>query len=612
MAMNILAPILMINLYKGYTAESFIVGSPDKSVVITEYVEPKDYLYQENLSSLTFVQEDEYWVASYNFEDREFDIEKTYAIFVNDYICTPVDVLGSKVSGTHTIKFNDINNDTLDITKMSIDFEFYTTYSSILLKVETADITYFNGFKQNPGFILTLTEIDPNLLEIVKNTTITITPEEPDENVVAVTFKSYDDSVLNTYYVEVGNTLSTTPDEPTRAGYVFQGWTLDGANIVDDLSTLTFSENTTFTAVWQAIHTIQFYSEGVKLSEETVLDGGYIINIPNSPVKDGYEFKGWSVDGQIVAVESLPITSSMVLIAVFEEPIFYFQVTFDASILEVPDSFILNYYNGAGTVYVQNGDQVASGITLCYSYNPQVFSKITFEGIDESSIANYQFVLTNNIVVYGERLEQEVEDTQCLITINGVRKYFGPINTGINYESGQIVEQGTVLWLDVYDYRTEDVSITAGNYTVTHYEAKVDMYAYTRYEIVADVSSLEISIIEKEVYDTASVAFNLIDYESQGYSFKVYCYDLEENVTYDIFDDHFKHARELSDGDTVAMGKIVYVLVYQDNSLLVESSSNHTTPLTKYNNGCDVYSYKNGGTVYAYCYIAYSNTLIIQ
>lgn len=245
MAMNILAPILMINLYKDYTAESFIIGSPDKSVVITEYVEPKDYLYQENLSSLTFVQEDEYWVASYNFEEREFDIEKTYAIFVNDYICTPVDVLGSKVSGTHTIKFNDINNDTLDITKMSIDFEFYTTYSSILLKVETADISYFNGFKQNPGFILTLTEIDPNLLEIVKNTTITITPEEPDENVVAVTFKSYDDSVLNTYYVEVGDTLSTTPDEPTRAGYVFQGWTLDGTNIVDDLSTLTFSENTT-------------------------------------------------------------------------------------------------------------------------------------------------------------------------------------------------------------------------------------------------------------------------------------------------------------------------------------------------------------------------------
>lgn len=246
MALNILAPILMINLYQDYTAESFIYGTPDKSVVITEYVKTNDYLYQENLSSLTFVQEDGYYVASYNFEDREFDIEKTYAIFVNDYICTPVDVLGSKVSGTHTIKFNDINNNTLDTTLMSIDFEFYTTYSSILLKVETADITYFNGFKQNPGFILTLGEIDPNLLEIVKNTTVTIEPEEPaDENVVAVTFKSYDDTTLNTYYVEKGNSLSTVPDEPARAGYVFKGWSLDGTNTVDDLSTLTFEENTT-------------------------------------------------------------------------------------------------------------------------------------------------------------------------------------------------------------------------------------------------------------------------------------------------------------------------------------------------------------------------------
>lgn len=223
MALNIVAPILVIKTVKSYNAKSYIYGTPDNTVVISEFVKQNDYLYQENLSNLTFVAEDEFFVASYNFEHKDFDLNKTYAIFVNDYICTPISKTGKTVAGTHVIKFKDINKNVLSTTNMETTFEFYNNYSSVLIKLSTNDIQYFNGFKKNPGFILTLTEIDPKILEIVKEST---SASEEEQEFFTVKFE-VDNSFLSSYRVAKGNKLTSLPTIPQKSGYYFDGWTLN-------------------------------------------------------------------------------------------------------------------------------------------------------------------------------------------------------------------------------------------------------------------------------------------------------------------------------------------------------------------------------------------------
>lgn len=235
MTLNIFAPILVIKTVKSYTAKSYIYGTPDNTVVVSDFVKPKDYLYQENLSSMSFVEEAEYFVASYNFEAREFDLTKTYNIFINDYVCTKVKTSGKSVSGYKEISFKDVKGEVIDTTKIEVDFEFYNTYSSVLIKVSTADIQYFNGYKKNPGLIISVSETNFYNDEVLDTCT--------------VEFKS-GEQLIATKYVERFNTVSTLPTAPTKSGYTFKGWSLDMVSIVDPLTTK-IQDNMVFYAVFE-------------------------------------------------------------------------------------------------------------------------------------------------------------------------------------------------------------------------------------------------------------------------------------------------------------------------------------------------------------------------
>lgn len=235
MIFNILAPILVVKTVKTYTAKSYIHGSPDNTVVISEFVKKKDYLYQENLSNLTLNEEDEYYVATYNFEERAFDLTKKYNIFINDYMCVDVETTGKSISGYRELTFKDINKEVLNTTKVEINFEFYNTYSSILIKVKTDDIQYFNGYKKNPGLIVTLAETNFN--------------EEALKDICTVEFKS-GDSVVAIKYIERFNSISDLPTAPTKVGYTFKGWSLDLQTVIDPL-TLKILDNMVFNAIFE-------------------------------------------------------------------------------------------------------------------------------------------------------------------------------------------------------------------------------------------------------------------------------------------------------------------------------------------------------------------------
>jgi len=115
-------------------------------------------------------------------------------------------------------------------------------------------------------------------------------------NTYVVTFDSKDgSSVPSTTYVTDGQ-MSSTPEEPIRLGYTFEGWSpIDGGSVV----LLPYSPGVigdiTLYAVWSRQFVINFESNG----GSAVADGyfkefGSLNAAPTAPTRRGYTFAGWS------------------------------------------------------------------------------------------------------------------------------------------------------------------------------------------------------------------------------------------------------------------------------------------------------------------------------
>ena len=109
------------------------------------------------------------------------------------------------------------------------------------------------------------------------------------------------------------NGHATLPEAPTKAGYEFDGWTINGNTVVDVNST-TITSNTTFHAKFTKLHTVTFkYEDGIK-STQQVRDGQYAtdVEIENTTYKI---FNGWKVNNNIVNVEDYVIISDTEFVA---------------------------------------------------------------------------------------------------------------------------------------------------------------------------------------------------------------------------------------------------------------------------------------------------------
>ena len=155
--------------------------------------------------------------------------------------------------------------------------------------VEIDNTTYkvFNGWKVNGSFV------DVDTYKIVADIIFT----------ADITYK-YDVKfkVDNTDYnsqIVAENGYAILPEEPTKIGYEFDGWSLNGVNIVENISSTAVTQNITYQAVFTKLYTVTFMYEDVILSTQQVRNGNYII-VPEEPTKTGYEFIGWSLDNNTI------------------------------------------------------------------------------------------------------------------------------------------------------------------------------------------------------------------------------------------------------------------------------------------------------------------------
>ena len=104
-------------------------------------------------------------------------------------------------------------------------------------------------------------------------------------------FQGYGDPDVQigaTQVISTGN-YATAPDDPTRAGFAFLGWSYDAteAHIVD-VATYGITAATNFTAMWKAVWTVTFDGAGAVNVED-----GETVASPNSPVMADKVFQGW-------------------------------------------------------------------------------------------------------------------------------------------------------------------------------------------------------------------------------------------------------------------------------------------------------------------------------
>ena len=121
------------------------------------------------------------------------------------------------------------------------------------------------------------------------------------------------------------NTTVTKPSNPTRDGYKFKEWQLDGKTF--DFKTKITTE-ITLSAVFDEAYKVKFNSDGgSSVKEQLVVKGGKATK-PSDPTKKDFKFKEWQLDGKTFDFKTT-ITKDITLKAIWEAAVVKYTVKFN-------------------------------------------------------------------------------------------------------------------------------------------------------------------------------------------------------------------------------------------------------------------------------------------
>ena len=93
------------------------------------------------------------------------------------------------------------------------------------------------------------------------------------------------------------NTMTTEPTAPTREGYTFKGWLLNGEAF--DFKTI-ITKSLTLAALWDINeYTLSFNTNGGSEIENKTYEFNESIVKPANPTKEGYSFAGWKLEDKV-------------------------------------------------------------------------------------------------------------------------------------------------------------------------------------------------------------------------------------------------------------------------------------------------------------------------
>ena len=230
---------------------------------------------------------------------------------------------------TYTIEFNS-NDGNGSMDSLSLNYD------------EPKKLTKNSFTREGYKFIGWSTEINGSVVYTDGQSVINLTTENKDEvtlyavweaNEYTITFNTSGGSAINNinFNVETMTEIYLTDYVPTKLGYDFVGWYLDG-NKIESISEL---KDYNLTAQWQANkYTISYYVNGkygsVNGEESITVDYDEVITLPSVNANFGFTFMYWSLNGTYYTagtkVSKLTTKNSVTLKAVFS-----YEITFNGN-----------------------------------------------------------------------------------------------------------------------------------------------------------------------------------------------------------------------------------------------------------------------------------------
>ncbi len=127
-----------------------------------------------------------------------------------------------------------------------------------------------------------------------------------------VTFVSDGGTEISPAEVSVGMTVAR-PKDPQKTGYIFNVWTLNGVSY--DFSQ-PVTEDIELKATYKEVVTVSFDTDGAAPMDAVQLAKGDVLTVPEKPVKDGYVFAWWALNGNEYHFNS-GVTQNITLKAVY-------------------------------------------------------------------------------------------------------------------------------------------------------------------------------------------------------------------------------------------------------------------------------------------------------
>ena len=216
-----------------------------------------------------------------------------------------------------------------------------------------------------------------------------------------------DDSEYNSQII-IKNGYSTIPENPTKDGYDFDGWTINGVDIINP-NTYAITQNTTFIAKFTKLHTVTFMYENEVINTQTIRNGNYAnsVSVDNTTYK---VFNGWTYNGTIINLDNFKITSSTTLIAnityyydvtfIVEDEVYNTQIVVENGLVNLPETPSKSSYKFDG--WTVDGD-----IIDLATY--QINHNTTFVALYHQYI--YKFTLEDShSTLFNEELNEQIDD----------------------------------------------------------------------------------------------------------------------------------------------------------------------------------------------------------
>ena len=270
--------------------------------------------------------------------------------------------------------------------------------------------------------------------------------------------------------VEAGD-IPTRPDDPTRPGYVFDGWYTDPGTLSLFDWSKTVNKNIALYAKWVVaeteMFTVTFDTDGGSTISSQTVAKGETPNRPNDPIKTGYKFEGWFSDSNLKEPFDFeePIVSDTVVYAKWIESgtsIELHRVVFDSlGGTAIPDQLVI--HGGRATPPVE--PEMSGHTFIGWYIDTDLQKRYDFSLPVDNDIILYAKYVTGSsavtvtvsfdtgggsqvpsqTVVYGERVSEPIEPTRSGYTFNG---WYVDESCEIRYNFDSSVFEDTIIYAD--------------------------------------------------------------------------------------------------------------------------------------------------------------------